>query len=301
MVALNAGDQGVGSRRAPRGLWGAQRPGLGGCPINKDDGMSGADAADQFEEVASVAPLLERWLAETRAPRAPVALLDLIEEVRPDAETVGADLGAYSGAWARQIVDRYCCHMAAVDIAPSPLAAAERSKVRPVNADLQQLPFRTGSLSLVWCRDTFSMVPDVGAACCEIARVLRPGAGAVIYTAVTTPRLEPLERAELIAALTMPSWWTEGRRPIDDALTAAGLDVIRVDRRSPEHQESALLQADPELLHDLAVLGRFERESPAFEALTSSLWSARFRAWVAWPVYLLLGKLETIAWVVRKP
>jgi len=263
--------------------------------------VSGADASDQFEQVAGVAPLLERWMAQTRAPRPPVALLDLVEEVRPDAGTVGADLGAYSGAWASQVVDRHGCHMIAVDIAPAPLAAAERSKVRPVNADLQQLPFRTGSLSLVWCRDTFSMISDVRTACAEIARVLRRDAGAVIYTADTTPRLEPLERAELIEALTMPSWWTDGRRPIDDAVDGAGLDVIRAERLSPEHQESALLDAEPELLHDLAVLGRLEREASSLEALTSSVWAARFRAWSAWPAYLLLGKLETIAWVVRKP
>ena len=262
--------------------------------------MSG-DASDQFEEVGSVAPLVEQWLAETRAPRTPVALLDLVEEVRPDPGTVGADLGAYSGAWASQIVDRYGCHMIAVDIAASPLAAADRSKVRPVNADLQRLPFLTGSLSLVWCRDTLSMIPDVWTACAEIARVLHRGAGAVIYTAVTTARLEPLERSELIEALAMPSWWKDGRRPIDDAMARAGLDVIRVERRSPEHQESALLNAEPELLHDLAVLGRIEREASALEALTSSVWAARFRAWSAWPVYLLLGKLETVAWVVRKP
>ena len=99
----------------------------------------------------------------------------------------------------------------------------------------------------------------------------------------------------------MPHWWRDGRRPIDDAVAEGGLDVIRVERRSPEHQESALLDADPELLHDLAVLGRFERESSALEALTSSVWAARFRAWSAWPAYLLLGKLETLAWVVRKP
>lgn len=263
--------------------------------------MSGADTSDRFEHVARVAPLVEQWLAQTSAPRAPAALLDLVDDVRPDPGTVGADLGAYSGAWASQIFDRYGCHMTAVDIASSPLAGVERSKVRPVNADLQQLPFRTSSLSLVWCRDTFSMVPDVGTACGEIARVLRRGSGAVIYTAVTTPRLEPLERAELIEALTMPEWWTDGRGPIDDAVAAAGLDVMKVERRSPEHQESALLDADPDLLHDLVVLGRFERELPALEALTSSEWSARFRAWAAWPVYLLLGKLETIAWVVRKP
>ena len=239
--------------------------------IGNDADVTGADASEQFEQVANVAPLVERWLAETRAPRRLAALLDLVEEVRPDPGTIGADLGAYGGAWASQIAERYGCRMTAVDIASSPLAAAEHSKLRPVNADLQQLPFRAGSLSLVWCRDTFSMVADVRTACVEIARVLRRGAGAVIYTAVTTPRLEPLERAELIEALTMPGWWTDGRGPIDDAVAGAGLDVVLVERRSPEHQESALLDADPELLHDLAVLGRFERELPALEALTSSM------------------------------
>ncbi|MDQ6616216.1 MAG: class I SAM-dependent methyltransferase [Actinomycetota bacterium] len=121
--------------------------------------MSDVAASHQFEEVARVAPALEQWLAETRPPIALADLIDLIEEVRPDPGTIGADLGAYSGAAAMQIVDRYGCHMTAIDIAPAPLAAAERSKVSPVNANLQQLPFRTGSLSLVWCRDTSPWSP----------------------------------------------------------------------------------------------------------------------------------------------
>ena len=172
-----------------------------------------------------MARLVERWLAETPAPRPPRRLLDLVERVRPAPKTVGADLGAYSGTWAARIAELYDCRVLAVDIALSPLKASEPgTAVVPVNANLQQLPFRTESLSLVWCRDTLSMVPDVGAACGEIARVLHAGSGGVIYSAVTTPRLEPLERAEMMEALAMPAWWARGREPVDSAIATAGLD-----------------------------------------------------------------------------
>jgi hypothetical protein len=58
---------------------------------------------------------------------------------------MGADLGPYSGVCATQMFDPYGCRVTAVGITPSPLAAAERSNLRPVNADLQHLPFHTRS------------------------------------------------------------------------------------------------------------------------------------------------------------
>ncbi len=49
-----------------------------------------------------MAPLVEQWLAETRASRASVALLDLVEEFGPSRER-GADLSAYSGHRGRRV------------------------------------------------------------------------------------------------------------------------------------------------------------------------------------------------------
>ena len=255
---------------------------------------------EQFEEVGRLMPVVEQWFNEARPPQAPESLLDLVEMVAPAPGSVAVDLGAYSGLWAARIAARYGCATIALEVAPSPLRDVPAGVI-PVNADLQHLPLQDGSVGLVWCRDTLSMVPNPSLAIYEISRVVAPGAGAVIYTAVTTPRLEPLEAAELMEALQMPSWRKYGRQPIDDAIAASDLELVHTERISPEYQEHALSLADPELLHDLIMLGRLERERPALEAATSPAWAARFRAWSAWPVYLLLGKLQTVVWVVRKP
>lgn len=61
-----------------------------------------------------------------------------------------------------------------------------------------------------------------------------------------------------------------------------------------------MAQADPALLEDLVVLARLEGEREAFEAIAPGPWAARVRAWNSWAIYLLLGKLETRAWALRK-
>jgi len=228
------------------------------------------------------------------------ALLDLVDLVAPSAGAVGVDLGAYEGRRAAVIAERHHCPMVALDVAPTPLRVAPSLGVTPLNADLQRLPFRDSSLALVWCRDTLSMVPDVRAAVAEVARVLQRGAGAVLYTAVTTDRFEPAERKELVEALSLPTRSQLGRQPIDEALNDAGLEIVHEERYGPEFQEAALLRADGDLLHDLAVRGRFEREEESLNELISPVWARRFRAWADWPLYLLLGKLQTFAWVVRR-
>lgn len=255
----------------------------------------------QFENVADVYAAAYAWMETVRAPRDPTGLLALVDLVAPAAGGVGADLGAYDGWWAATLGSRYECRMVAVDVALRPLAGAAGRGLLTVNADMQAIPFRAASLSLVWSRDVLSMVNDPRAATREIARVLKPGCGAVIYSAMTTPRLEPVERAVFLDALEAPAWWAEGRGPIDEAIQAAGLEVMHEERFSPEGQEVGLAEQDEELLNDLVLLARIQRDGQSLEALLGPRWVARITAWGRWPLYLLLGKLETRAWVLRKP
>lgn len=254
-----------------------------------------------YGDVARIYGLADKWLATTRPPRVPSDLLDLIELVRPPAGTVAVDLGSYDGGWVEPIADRFGCHVVPLDLLEPPLHDAHSQGLHPVIADMQVLPFAPSSVSLVWCRDAVSMVRDPASVVREIARILVPGGGAVLYTAVTTELLEPIERRELFEALEAPAWWDGGRAPIDEAIDGTDLLMVHEERFSPEHQEAALADADPALLKEFVVLARLQRERPAFEALAPGPWAARVRAFNSWGIYLLLGKIETRAWVVRKP
>jgi ubiquinone/menaquinone biosynthesis C-methylase UbiE len=253
-----------------------------------------------YGDVGRIYTLVDHWLATTRPPRKPSALVELIDLVAPPRGSVAADLGSYDGKWAEPITARFGCHVVPVDIEELPIKSAQSRGLAPVLADMQHLPFPSSSLSLVWCRDALSMVPDVGRVLRETARVLTPDGGAVIYTALTTPRLEPLERSEFFEALDAPEWWDGGRATVDAAIAETNLEVVHEERFSPENQESALAEADTDLLMDLVALARLERERPAFEAIAPGPWAGRVRAWNSWAIYLLLGKLETRAWVLRK-
>ncbi|OYQ31348.1 hypothetical protein CHU95_19460 [Niveispirillum lacus] len=66
-------------------------------------------------------------------------------------------------------------------------AGAHPSPPLPVAADMQALPFASGSFDIVLCRFGLMFVPDTQAALREMRRVLRPGGAAVL--AVWGPRL----------------------------------------------------------------------------------------------------------------
>ena len=254
-----------------------------------------------YGDVARIYALADEWLASTRPPRGPSALLDLVQLVPPRSGSTAVDLGSYDGKWAEPVAARFGCRVVPLDLVERPMQDARSRGLTPVLEDMQQLPFTSSSLSLVWCRDALSMVSEPARVISETARVLTAGSGAVLYTALTTSRLEPLERRELFEALEAPAWWDRGRAPIDDAIARTDLEVVHEERFSPENQESALADAEPALLKDLVVLARLEREREAFEAMAPGPWTARVRAWNSWAIYLLLGKLETRAWVLRKP
>lgn len=251
-----------------------------------------------FERVYALA---DQWLADTRPPRSPSVLVDLIERVPPMAGSIAADLGSFDGKWAEQIAARFGCRVIPLDIAHRPIQHPLRRGLTRVRADMQALPFRSSSLSLAWCGDVLWLASVPLLVIDEIARILAPGGGAVVCTTLPTERLEPRERQEFFSALDTPFWWSLGRAPIDAAIDRSPLEVVHEERFSPEIQESALAEADRDLLKDLVVLARLERERQAFEAMAPGPWAARLRALSSWAVYLLLGKLETRAWVLRMP
>ncbi len=262
--------------------------------------MESDPTVEAFSSFLSVVPVIDRLMAETRAPRAAEELLDLVAPLGVGPGSVVIDAGSYEGDWAARLAERFGCKVVALDIVHSAVVAADEQGIPAVTGDVQRLPFAGAVADLVWCRDMLSCVADPQAVLLEFFRVLVPSGRVLLYVAFPTAELEPREASRLFTALDAPDWWRGGRAPLDEAISAAGFRVTREDPVSPEHQERALLDQG-DIGRELAVLGRLERERARFEAEMGSIWYERWRAWMAWAPYLILGKLKTVAWTLEKP
>ncbi len=257
-----------------------------------------AEPVSAFDEVSEVAPRLEKVASALRAPRDVTWLVELAGRVGCGPGALVLDAGGYAGHWASCIDQRYQSRTVVCDLAPAAAAQAVRAGRRAVVGNVMALPFPAQRFDVVWCRDMLSMVHDPRRTLTELRRVLKAGGGMVLYAAFPTPRLEPLERKELFADLEAPRWWNDGAQLIRRILDDTGFETVAETRTSPEHTQ-ANLERRGDLIDDWVMLARLEREPDRFREAVGDVWYRRFRAWNRWSIYLLLGKLETIAWALR--
>jgi SAM-dependent methyltransferase len=165
-------------------------------------------------------------------------------------------------------------------------------------ADVAALPVATGSVGFVWCREVLSLVADPGPCLREYRRVLRPGGAVISWEAYPTGALSDDERAWFFAALDAPEWWKRGRPAFDDALAGSGLSIDFETPVAPESTEWLALHRPDDLLEAIVRVAKMRRQRATYEAELGR-WYPRLLAWETWPIYLLLGKLQTYALVLR--
>jgi ubiquinone/menaquinone biosynthesis C-methylase UbiE len=178
-------------------------------------------AAEQFgDEMVSTFERLEAARRNLPAPRTSESLVEEVAVLGVGPGYLVANVGAWGGQWSERLTARYGCRCIALDLSPKGLYESAARGVPAVVADAEVLPLPAGSVDLVWCRDTMSTLESPQAVLTEFVRILRPGGGVMLYTAVTTPRLEPSEhgssmRSKLHPGGTsaVPRSTTPSRRP----------------------------------------------------------------------------------------
>ena len=251
---------------------------------------------DPDEELRSI-------LGESLAPRPPDFLLDLAAPLlTPDSRLL--DVGCRDARHLIPLVTRSGCTGVGIDPVDRNLDGA-RAAVTAADLD-QRIEIRRGvmeqidepdsSVDVVWCREVLPVVPDLQAGLSDIGRVLKPGGGAVIYTPFATPRLEPREAAALRPLGNVPQ--NLERATVEGAFEHAGSSVERLEEIGTEFREYDEERTQPvsESLLRLAqlrrrreeVIGRFGKDK--YDLMEASL---------HWLAYLLLGKLEPVAYVLR--
>jgi SAM-dependent methyltransferase len=249
---------------------------------------------------------LVELLGDSLAPRPPDFLLDLaLRLLTPDSRLL--DVGCRNAQHLIPLVVRSGCTGVGIDPVERNI---DRARAAVTAADLdQRIEIRRGvmedtdepdsSVDVVWCRDVLEVVPDLQAGLCEVARVLRPGGAAVIYTVFATLRLESREAAAVNRPLGNIAQNLE-RAWVEEAFEKAGLRVERLEEIGTEFREYEEERTQPvsESLLQLARLRRRRGEViQRFGEDKYTLWEASLH----WLAYLLMGKLEPVAYILRLP
>ena len=246
---------------------------------------------------------LRALLDESLAPRSPDFLFDLALPLLTPASRL-LDVGCRDARHLIPLVSRSGCTGVGIDPVEDNIA---RARAAVAAADLnQRIAVRCGvmeqieepdsSLDVVWCRDVLEAVVDLPAGLAELGRVLKPGGAAVIYTVFATTRLEPGEAAALHAVGNVPENLDRAR--VEGQFADAGFSIERLEEIRTEFREYDEERTRP-VSDSLLRLARLRRRRDdvveRFGRDKYELWEASLQ----WIAYLLLGKLEPVAYVLR--
>jgi SAM-dependent methyltransferase len=247
---------------------------------------------------------LRALLDESLAPRAPDSLLELaLPLLTPDSRLL--DVGCRDARHLIPLVVRSGCTGVGIDPVERNIA---RARAALTDADLgQRIEIRhgvmeqtgepDGSVDVVWCRDVLEVVSDLRVGLSELARVLKQGGSAVVYTVFATPRLEPREAAAVHRPLgTVPQ--NLERAWVEDAFDQAGFrveHVAEIGTEFREYDEERTRPVSESLLRLARLRRRREEVIERFGRDKYELWEASLH----WLAYLLMGKVEPVAYVLR--
>jgi ubiquinone/menaquinone biosynthesis C-methylase UbiE len=249
---------------------------------------------------------LRALLGESLAPRPPEFLLDLALSLLT-ADSKLLDVGCRDARHLIPLVERSGCSGVGIDPVNRNLeraraavaAAGLRERIEIRDGVMEQIDQPDDSVDVVWCRDVLEVIPDLASGLAEVARVLKPGGAALIYTVFATPRLEPRE-AEAINQPLGNVLRNLDRATVEAAFRQAGFSIESADEIGTEFREYEEERSQP-VSDSLLRIARLRRRSAE---VVDRFGSDKYHLWEAslqWLAYLLLGKLEPVAYVLRLP
>jgi ubiquinone/menaquinone biosynthesis C-methylase UbiE len=253
-------------------------------------------------ETWDVYELLDRSLD----PRGPEVMLALAAE-RLTPTSVVLDVGCRDASHLIQLVRSTGARGVGIDplgrfVDRAREAVAEAgldARIQIVQGVMQEIPWPDSSFDVVWCRDVIEIVAELEPAIAEVARVLRPGGHAVVFTVFATDRLEPGEAALLAQNLAVvPANLDEDM--VEGAFGRAGLAVALKDAIGTEWREYAEERTRP-ASQDLLRLARLRRRRDRIVQDSGEEIYRHIESNLHWLVYQFLGKLLPTIYVLRKP
>lgn len=254
-------------------------------------------------------PDFEAEIARPRPPRSPELLFEYAAGLGLDAGARVLDIGSRDAVHAIELARRHGCQVVAADPVPFHLGLARerlaeaapevRARVELSDAAIERMPFADASFDLVWARDMLNHVA-LRRGLQEVIRVLRPGGAMLVFQTFATPLLESGEARRLYE---IHSIVPENMDPdyLEELAQAVGFTIETRDVIGSEWREYRAECGMDDIGRDLMTLARMRR---AEAELVGRFGRGRYEATIAdllWSVYLLLGKLSSSIYVLRKP
>lgn len=238
-------------------------------------------------------------------PRRATAIFDTVASLGIGSDDAVLDIGGRDGSHGLVMAERFGCRVVSVDPAPANIekgikTLAEHEYGHLVDlrfGAIERIPAADGVFDLVFSRDMMSHVAGLSEGLAECKRVLVPGGPMVVHAVFATELMEPREAERLYAAVAaVPDRMSSAS--FEESVDLAGFSVESLDLVGSEWYEasqeaglaanyalqlSRLRRAKTEMLDEL---GEFAYRSMYANAL--------------WGVYMLIGKLETRLYVLRR-
>jgi len=251
-------------------------------------------------------------LDQSLSPRPPRMLYDLVGAAGITAESLVLDVGCGQGHHAFDLVRQYGCQVIGIDPVLSNLQTARRlakfeqlyNPSTPLKAAFQlaaveALPLPNCSVDLIWCRDMLVHVTQLEQGIRECSRVLKSGGTMLILHTFATPLMEPKELTAICepigvqAANLAPEY-------VENIFQRAGLNVQSKEEIGAEFIEH-MDERDGRYSKELLRVSRMVRARDQLVAELGETQYALALAVYRWSIYLLLGKLSMIIYILRKP
>lgn len=217
------------------------------------------------------------------------------------------DIGCGKGKQACAFAADLGCHVVAIDPIERNLDMArqrvaerqleERVEIR--RGTMEAIPLADAAVDFVWCRDMLNHLADLAGGLREAARVLRPGGGMLVCSALATAPLEGAEVEEVLRGMAIEPP-TLSRPTVEAAYRAVGLEIVEsgstCEIDSPFFEGFGGKEA-----RDYLRMATLVRAPARCAELIGADACAHLRRYYLWNIYLMIGKISYHVWVLRKP
>lgn len=250
----------------------------------------------------------EAEIGKSRSPRSPEVLFEYAANLGLTADSRVLDIGSRDAVHAIELVNRFGCQVVAADPVPVHAELARKrlmdagpemaGRIELSDGAIEHLPFGDASFDLVWSRDMLNHVA-LRPGLAEGWRVLKPGEAMLVFQTFATPMMEPGESRRLYG---IHSIHAENMDPdhFEDVARSVGFAIETHDPITSEWREYAVESGNTDIGDCLMTIARMRR---AEHELVATYGRSLYEATIAdhlWGVYLLLGKLSSSIYVLRK-